>query len=97
VGAAPSSFARVDFPSVHRRFPPRMEAGEATRHRPRPQPGSYLTDGVHLYRVVRWQVSANGDAAQLEDCRTLEVRAYGVRELGRMGLTGVHPGTAPDR
>ena len=85
----------MDFPSVHRHFSPRLRPREGTQHRPLPQPGAYLTDGLNLYRVVRWQVSADGDAAQLEDCRTLEVRAYGVRELAWMGLTGVQPEQRP--
>jgi hypothetical protein len=94
-GAAPrvrSTFGGVDFPLAHL---PRSAPREGTRRRPLPKPGSYMTDGIELYRVVRWQVSAAGDAAQLEDCRTLDVRPYGVRELGRMPLRPVRPRAQP--
>ena len=45
-----------------------------------------IIDNFHNHRSPD-----HGDAAQLEDCHTLEIRAYGVRELGRMDLTGVQP------
>ena len=55
--------------------------------RPELRPDSYLTDGLRLFRVVmRFEAGSEPVAAQLEDCMTLEVRAYGPAELYDMGL-----------
>ncbi len=59
------------------------------------EPGTYLTDGRRLFRVVRgfaWPPHAS--EAILEDCRTLEEGAYPPDELARMGLRVVQPAGA---
>ncbi len=55
-----------------------------------PRSGSYVTDGRRLFRVVSQFVFA-GDhlVASLEDCLTLDVRAYSPDELHAMGLRAV--------
>jgi hypothetical protein len=60
-----------------------------------PRCGGYVTDGHRLFRVVS-QFAAVGDHAfaSLEDCLTLEVRAYAALELREMGL---RPVPAPSR
>jgi hypothetical protein len=56
-------------------------------------PGSYITDGYTLFRVVE-QFGAPGQraSAMLEDCVTLEVNSYTVREIDRMALWVVRAG-----
>lgn len=67
-------------------------------------PGAYLTDGVHLYRVVRTFAAPAGESsvepvptvdrwvqAELEDCITLAVTSHTPDALWRMGLTIVEP------
>ena len=50
-------------------------------------PDAYLTDGLRLFRVVRgFAWPAYESEAVLEDCRTLEHRAYGRDELWALGL-----------
>ena len=50
-------------------------------------PGAYITDGRRLFRVVSQFVPEAGQVfASLEDCMTLEVRAYSPHELRGMGL-----------
>ena len=59
------------------------------------EPDVYLTDGVRLLRVVRgFAWPAHESQAVLEDCRTLEERAYSPDELWAMGLSVVQTGTA---
>jgi len=49
---------------------------------------SYLTDGLRLFRVMSWtEVGADHIRATLENCMTLEVRAYSPRELDLMCLS----------
>lgn len=51
------------------------------------EPDVYLTDGLRLFRVVRgFAWPAHESQAVLEDCRTLEERAYSPDELWAMGL-----------
>ena len=53
-------------------------------------PDSYLTDGKRLLRVVSLiDPRADCASASLEDCLTLEVRAYSPDELVAMGLRRV--------
>ena len=53
-------------------------------------PDSYLTDGERLLRVIsRFQADAHGAFTSLEDCLTLEVRPYTLRELSAMQLRAV--------
>lgn len=58
-----------------------------------PSSGSYVTDGRRLFRVVS-QFAFAGDhvVASLEDCLTLDVRAYSPDELHAMGLRAVRTG-----
>jgi hypothetical protein len=75
----------------------------AIRHRLRrressfslPRSGGYLTDGRRLYRVVS-QFAFAGDRvlASLEDCLTLDVRAYAPSELYELRLRPVRSGAA---
>jgi hypothetical protein len=54
------------------------------------QPDSYLTDGRRLFRVVSpFAAGTEHVRAFLEDCLTLEVRAYSPAELHGMRLRGV--------
>jgi hypothetical protein len=55
--------------------------------------GSYLTDGRRLFRVAS-QLDAGGrqGLVALEDCLTLEVRAYSHSQFGAMGLWAVRTG-----
>ena len=50
-------------------------------------PGSYITDGRRLFRVTS-RIDADHDCplVALEDCATLEVKAYVLDELGAMQL-----------
>jgi hypothetical protein len=73
-----------------------MPLAPLRRPRPRRVPSaplvadSYLTDGRRLFRVVsRFADSAEHAFASLEDCRTLEVRAYAPGELYEMRLRAV--------
>jgi hypothetical protein len=50
-------------------------------------PDSYLTDGRRLFRVVsQFTPDAENVFASLEDCLTLEVKAYAPGELYQMSL-----------
>lgn len=63
---------------------------------PSVQPDGYLTDGRRLLRVVsQFDPLEFGSSAWLEDCATLEVRAYSPRELAEMGLHRVSDIPAP--
>ncbi|HTQ69100.1 MAG TPA: hypothetical protein VMI13_10455 [Solirubrobacteraceae bacterium] len=54
-------------------------------------PDSYLTDGERLLRVIsHFRADADGASTSLEDCLTLEVRPYTLRELSAMELRAVH-------
>ena len=54
--------------------------------------GSYLSDGVRLFRVVSPPTTVRERTfVRLEDCRTLEVQAYPPSELDSMGLRAVQP------
>jgi len=58
-------------------------------------PGSYLTDGRRLLRVVsRFEASHASKSASLEDCLTLEVRSYTPGELYAMRLRRVDASTS---
>ena len=58
-------------------------------------PGSYLTDGHRLLRVVsRFEADHASKSASLEDCLTLEVRCYSPGELYAMRLRRVDASTA---
>lgn len=53
-------------------------------------PGSYVTDGDRLFRVVSQFSTVGEDVfAALEDCRTLGVETYAPGELFSMGLRAV--------
>jgi hypothetical protein len=56
------------------------------------RPGSYVTDGCRLFRVVS-QFATVGEHvfASLENCSTLEVQSYVPGELCAMNLRPVHP------
>ena len=61
------------------------------------EPDVYLTDGLRLFRVVRgFAWPAHESKAVLEDCRTLEERAYAPDELGRWASpSSAEPHRAP--
>lgn len=53
-------------------------------------PGSYLTDGRHLFRLVSVLTAArNVRLISLEDCRTLEIEVHTADEISRSGLRRV--------
>ena len=53
-------------------------------------PDAYVTDGIHLYRIVSGLDWVQGRAyAVLEDCRTLRVRSYSSDDLWAMNLRPV--------
>jgi len=58
------------------------------RHR-RLAPGSYLTDGERLFRVLSLLVAGRSMLVSIEDCRTLEIHAYADSELETMRLRRV--------
>ena len=59
-------------------------------------PNGYLTDGRRLLRVVsRFDPRLPSPSALLEDCATLEIRAYPPRELAEMRLQRVSNILAP--
>ena len=65
----------------------RRSAGQRSE---RPTPGSYLTDGKRLLRVVsKFEPDSSSMFASLEDCLTLEVRPYSPGELSAMALRPV--------
>jgi hypothetical protein len=73
-----------------------VSAGGALRRWPAGQallvPGAYVTDGRTLYRVIsQFAPEADRVFASLEDCVTLEARAYSPEELHEMGLRPVRP------
>lgn len=53
-------------------------------------PGSYVTDGRRLFRVVsQFNPGGRDVLASLEDCLTLEVASYAPDELYSMGIRRV--------
>jgi hypothetical protein len=73
-----------------------VSAGGALRRWPAGQallvPDSYVTDGRSLYRVIsQFTPEADRAFASLEDCVTLEAKAYSPDELYEMGLRPVRP------
>lgn len=52
-------------------------------------PGSYLTDGRKLFRVISQFVNGRSVMVWIEDCRTLETRARAACELEAMGIRAV--------
>jgi hypothetical protein len=52
-------------------------------------PGSYLTDGKRLFRVLSRLVNGRSTLVSIEDCLTLETRTYAASELGTMPLRPV--------
>ena len=51
------------------------------------EPSTYLTDGPHLYRVLRgFSEPVEDSFALLEDCRTLDAYAFEPDELWGMHL-----------
>lgn len=56
-------------------------------------PGSYLTDGQRLFRVLSRLVDGRSTLVSIEDCLTLETRAYAASELGTMPLRPVRGAT----
>ena len=52
-------------------------------------PDRYLTDGHSLFRVVSRFVYDGSVLVQIEDCLTLDARAYAVVELEPMGVRPV--------
>jgi hypothetical protein len=71
-------------------------AERAISPHPRPdelRPAAYLTDGRRLYYVVsRIVLDGRIESVSLEDCATLQVRAYVPDEL--YGMKPVQPGGA---
>jgi hypothetical protein len=66
---------------------PRRSEGRRSEHL---TPGSYLTDGKRLLRVVsKFEHGSSSMFASLEDCLTLEVRPYSPGELSVMALRPV--------
>lgn len=62
-------------------------------------PDSYVTDGERLLRVVSdFETGPDPESGftSLEDCLTLEVRHYSLRELNAMGLQTVRTPDRPD-
>ena len=53
--------------------------------------GSYLTDGVNLYRVLGAIPSGMGEMVGLENCRTLDVALVPVGELRARRMRVVVP------
>jgi hypothetical protein len=70
-----------------------LPAAGALRRRPTSEdlePGTYVTDGHHLFYVISQFNPGSGRVfASLEDCRTFDAKAYSPDELYRMGLTRV--------
>lgn len=52
-------------------------------------PGSYVTDGQRLFRVLSRLVTGHSTLVSIEDCLTLETRAYAASELKTMPLRPV--------
>jgi hypothetical protein len=62
-------------------------------------PDRYLTDGRRLFRVVAQFVSDGSVLVVIEDCVTLDARAYAAAELTPMGVRPVrcsNPSPATD-
>jgi hypothetical protein len=55
----------------------------------RERPGRYLTDGVHLFRLVEPFDRLDGSVVGLEDCRSLEVRMMRAEEFRLLPLREV--------
>lgn len=54
-------------------------------------PGSYLTDGTRLFRVVAKLLDPwRGQVVELEDCVTLATSLYSPEELRALGVRPVH-------
>jgi hypothetical protein len=72
-------------------MPPFAKARRRTPSPPELPPGDhYLTDGIHLFRVVlRFSPGSGSQVALLEDCLTLEVTPHSPDELYAMGLRPV--------
>ncbi len=73
-----------------------MSLASLLRPHPRSAPAeplccdSYVTDGRRLFRVVSQFATVEENVfASLEDCRTLEVKAYSPGELCALGLRPV--------
>jgi len=58
-------------------------------------PGRYLTDGRRLLRVISRLVGERSVLVVLEDCLTLDVRAYAAVELEPMGVRPVRSAKRP--
>lgn len=52
-------------------------------------PGSYLTDGRNLFRVISQFVNGRSVLMRLEHCVTLEARPRAASELEAMGMRAV--------
>ena len=53
--------------------------------------GTYLTDGVFLYRLVGAAATPSGDVAEVEDCYWLDVVVVPIRDLRARRLRVVRP------
>jgi hypothetical protein len=85
----PAYLASHGLSSRIRSMSPVREVGRA-RPASLVEPGTYLTDGVRLLRViVGFEWPPEESWAVLEDCRTLEQATYTPDELWRMGLERV--------
>jgi len=58
------------------------------------RPGCYLTDGVTLFRLLDTVASGLGEMVGLEDCRSLDVKWWTIRELRERRLRAVNPAGA---
>jgi len=59
-------------------------------------PDHYLTDGRRLFRVASSFVNDGSVLVVVEDCLTLDARAYTAAELEPMGVRPVTPRRSPD-
>lgn len=69
--------------------PASADAGTEQTHRA----SVYLTNGVFLYRVVRFVPSATGEMVELEDCYGLDVVRVRVADVRDRRLRIVIPGS----
>jgi hypothetical protein len=86
-------------PVLARLWPMPLPFSKTVRRLPQPEQipagDSYLTDGQRLFRVVTQLPPRHGSPfALIEDCHTLEVRAFSPDELYEMGLRPVRAGAA---
>ncbi len=72
-------------PPSHRR----VDAVAAAKHAR--QPGSYLTDGVDLFRSLGAVAGGMGQMVGLENCRSLDVMLLPIGEVRTRGLRAVVP------